>query len=384
MPNYLASADWKKVVKDHQDLRAPGVLLQLDAFAKAEGRKQLLEQVCALNELLDEVKATKSKNAKNKELVAYLDLMTKEANQAIGLLEAQAAKRAKEEEEAAKDDDDDDEKEKDDSEALDVELLNMIKRLKMAKNDAPLRFAVVMKSPKEGALALSKKKISPDQIKEAKADAGGGRIAARGVCFTEDGKSIFEVPKEVPATLAKVVKFYVFRDTGKKIKPIFRVRVDLEDEGDEAEGEDATGGTANQEKGPQVTTGKVAAAVLRQELETIRLRAVQGVDQLAAVLRALPDPRGTQVADIISQLSTNFPAETGPLLAKLDTAVQSGDTTQVQSLRAEIQKSAKRWMTFLQDNADHIRGCEINPLGVTVNISEPIRAALKSIVRITR
>lgn len=384
MPNYLASADWKKVVKDHQDLRAPGVLLQLDAFAKAEGRKQLLEQVCALNELLDEVKATKSKNAKNKELVAYLDLMTKEANQAIGLLEAQAAKRAKEEEEAAKDDDDDDEKEKDDSEALDVELLNMIKRLKMAKNDAPLRFAVVMKSPKEGALALSKKKISPDQIKEAKADAGGGRIVARGVCFNEDGKSIFEVPKEVPATLAKVVKFYVFRDTGKKIKPIFRVRVDLEDEGDEAEGEDATGGTANQEKGPQVTTGKVAAAVLRQELETIRLRAVQGVDQLAAVLRALPDPRGTQVADIISQLSTNFPAETGPLLAKLDTAVQSGDATQVQSLRAEIQKSAKRWMTFLQDNADHIRGCEINPLGVTVNISEPIRAALKSIVRITR
>jgi hypothetical protein len=238
LPNFLSANDWKKVVKEHADLKAPGIFQQLEAHAKAEGKKDLLEQVAALNELLDEVKAAKTKNGKNKELVTYLDQMVKEANKSIGVLEAKLAKQAKEEE---AEEDEGDEKEKDDSEALDVELLNMIKRLKMAKADAPLRFAVVMKSPKEGSLALSKKKVTPDQIKEAKAGAGGGRVVARGVCFTEEGKSIFETPKEVAGSLSKVVKFYVFRDTGKKIKPIFRVGANLEDEGEEQEGQESEG-----------------------------------------------------------------------------------------------------------------------------------------------
>ena len=49
MADYLSSAEWKKVVKDHKDLKAPGIAVQLDAFQKAEGKKDLLEQIAALN-----------------------------------------------------------------------------------------------------------------------------------------------------------------------------------------------------------------------------------------------------------------------------------------------------------------------------------------------
>jgi hypothetical protein len=293
VPNYLSSADWKKVVKDHKDLKAPGIVVQLDALAKAEGKKDLLEQIGAINELLDEIKAAKAKNSKNKELVTYLDAMTKEANKAMSLAEAQAAKEAKKRKEEEEEDEDDGEEEQDDSKALNPEMLNMVKRLKMAKIEAPLRFALVLKSPKEGSLALSKKKVTPDQIKEAKEGAGGGKIVARGICFTENGKAIFETQKEVPASLAKPVKFFVFRDTGKKIKPIFRVRPDLEDESDENEGEETTETTAKKTGGSAVALAKLkiawnqAKANAKQQLTGLRQTIITEYDDAEAAEAAV-------------------------------------------------------------------------------------------------
>jgi hypothetical protein len=133
----------------------------------------------------------------------------------------------------------------------------------------------------------------------------------------------------------------------------------------------------------QVPVGKVAAAVVRAELEQVRLRAVKGIDQLAAALRRVKDPRGPQVAGIITKLATSFPGEMEPLLQKLETAVQDNKAAQVPALKADIQKAAKTWLAFLQEHAKHIHGCETNPLGVSIQIADPIRAALKSIVKIT-
>ena len=69
------------------------------------------------------------------------------------------------------------------------------------------------------------------------------------------------------------------------------------------------------------------------------------------------------------------------LLARLDGAVKSGDAVEAKSLRGEVQKTAKTMLAFLQDNADFIRGCETNPLGIAIQIAEPIRNSLKSIVK---
>jgi hypothetical protein len=71
-----------------------------------------------------------------------------------------------------------------------------------------------------------------------------------------------------------------------------------------------------------------------------------------------------------------------PLLTRLDAAVTAGDANLLKSLRSEIQNSAKRMLVFLHGNADFIRGCEANPFGISIQIAEPIRASLKSIVKI--
>jgi len=362
VPNYLSSADWKKVVKDQKDLKAPGIIMQLDAYAKAEAKKDLLEQIAALNELLDEIKNAKSKNAKNKELIAYLDPMFKEANKTIGLLEAQAAKRAKDDAKAKKlqeEEEEEDEGEEDESKALDPELLQMVKRLKMAKIDQPLRFAVVMKSPKEGALALSKKKVTPDQIKEAKSNAGGGRVVARGICFTEEGKSIFETPKEVPAALSKVVKFFVFRDTGKKIKPIFRVREDLVDEAEEGEGPE-TGG---------------ASAVNLAKLKIAWNQAKQNAgQQLAALKRAIVaehnDAEAAEAAERLDDVIAQFNEGLSDTLDSYYTA----ELDQRPALREKLISILNNYLVFVKNSplVAHIEDNPFQPVTIRATLAAPL------------
>ena len=52
MADYLSSAEWKKVLKEHKDVKAPGIVTQLDAYQKAETKK-LSEQMAAVTEKLD-------------------------------------------------------------------------------------------------------------------------------------------------------------------------------------------------------------------------------------------------------------------------------------------------------------------------------------------
>ena len=200
MADYLSSAEWKKVLKDHKDLKAPGIGVQIDAFQKAEAKKDLLEQIAALNELLDEVKAAKTKNAKDKELVEYFDGITKDAKKKVGTLETQAAKQAKQEakQEEAEQREKEDSEELPEEQAKDQELLAMVKRAMTAKRDQPLRYAILQQTRKEGALVLGKATVPADKIQAARQKAGGGRIVSRGICFNENGKLIFESPRKCP------------------------------------------------------------------------------------------------------------------------------------------------------------------------------------------
>lgn len=289
MADYLSSAEWKKVVKDHKDLKAPGIAVQLDAFQKAEGKKDLLEQIAALNELLDEVKGAKAKNAKDKELVEYLDGITKDAKKKVGTLETQAAKKAKQEEAEQREKDAAEELPEED--AKDKELLAMVKRALTANRDQPLRYAILQQSAKEGALVLGKATVPADKIQAAREKSGGGRIVSRGICFNENGKLIFESPREAPATLPQATRLFVFRDTGKKINPIFRVASDVEDEmaGGEGAAKTTSQSTTKQTANPvaEKTAGTTAEKTSAQAEGKAQEQQPQAEKQNGAALAAV-------------------------------------------------------------------------------------------------
>ena len=118
------------------------------------------------------------------------------------------------------------------ADAIDEELLKGLKQAKTKR----LRFVAVMKGGSDGVLILSKFKISPAEITEAKKKSGGSAVI-RGVCFGEDGKHVFETAKVPPASLAKTLKLIARRDTGLIINPICRMGTDpdlAEDEVPEA------------------------------------------------------------------------------------------------------------------------------------------------------
>jgi hypothetical protein len=144
----------------------------------------------------------------------------------------------------------------------------------------------------------------------------------------------------------------------------------------------ATGAAAARSAAPPV--GKVAAAVLRLELQQVRLQAAQGVGELESALRKTDNPRAREVAALIRKLAAGFPTEMEGLLQRLDAAVKANDAGGAQKIRGEVQQAAKGWLGYLQANAEHIQGCESNPWGIKVRIAEPIRKSLTAILKTTQ
>lgn len=105
--------------------------------------------------------------------------------------------------------------------SLDTNLASGLKGARKATQEKPHFFAMVVKSPSAGQLIVSRKKIPPKQIAEAKKDVGGATVV-KGVCYAgENGHTQFETAKgPVPAweTLARRLA----RDrAGLSIKPLF-------------------------------------------------------------------------------------------------------------------------------------------------------------------
>src|SRR5438270_9697308 len=116
-------------------------------------------------------------------------------------------------------------------EELDAELATGLKAAKGKR----MYFAVVLKGGADGALIVSKQKVPAPAIAEAKKKCGGSAVI-KGACFGEEGKHIFEVAKEPPATLANTLKLIAKRDSGLSIHAECRVGSDpdLVDEEDKA------------------------------------------------------------------------------------------------------------------------------------------------------
>ena len=106
---------------------------------------------------------------------------------------------------------------------LDEELVGGLKAAKSKR----AYFALVLKGSNDGALIVSKTKVAPTAITEAKKESGGSTIV-KGFCKYEDGKYVFETANDAPATAAQAVKFIAKRDAGLTVNAEFRVSNDPE------------------------------------------------------------------------------------------------------------------------------------------------------------
>src|SRR5262245_6445727 len=101
----------------------------------------------------------------------------------------------------------------------DPKLAAALKLAKSASKDAPILFTMVPKGTNDGLLIVSKNKISSGDISQAKKKCGGTTHLS-GRCFMEDGKLVFEMGKEPPATMAKALKEIMIRDAEMTFTPL--------------------------------------------------------------------------------------------------------------------------------------------------------------------
>jgi len=108
----------------------------------------------------------------------------------------------------------------------DTELLTALKMAKSKK----MFFAFIPKGGSDGHLIVSKVKIPPKRIAEAKKEHGGG-APVTGKCIGGDnGAMLFQVAKAAPPALAAAVKKVAKRDTGLSIDPEFQLAGDADAE----------------------------------------------------------------------------------------------------------------------------------------------------------
>src|SRR5438067_3748436 len=102
---------------------------------------------------------------------------------------------------------------------------DLVTALKMAKGKK-MFFAFVPKGS-DGKLIVSKAKIPPKQIAEAKKEIGGGN-AVTGKCFGPINNMVFQVAKVAPPTMEAALKKVAKRDSGLAVIPQVQIAGDAD------------------------------------------------------------------------------------------------------------------------------------------------------------
>ena len=270
-------------------------------------------------------------------------------------------------------------------EELDAELAAGLKQAKGKR----MYFAVVLKGGADGALIVGKQKIPPTAIAEAKKKCGGSAVI-KGACFGEEGKHIFEVAKEPPATLANALKLIAKRDSGLSIHPECRVGSDpdLKDEDETSGGQQPSTTTAKQtttttekqpgQKGPLPETAKYEAAL--STWEKASAAALSATDKLLSALQAKNDEVATAIAAIIGKMRNDFPDTLDDALSNLAKSAKAGNAVDAESYRFKSEIAIKASLAYLNNNAKTIEACENNPFGVGVPFRAALTEALKQVL----
>lgn len=221
--------------------------------------------------------------------------------------------------------------------------------LKQAKT-RPMYFAVVMKSPGEGTLIVSKTKVSPKAINEAKQDLGGGQIFQGRCAGEETGGLMFTTSKEPPATLNKTLKAVISRDAGLTLKVDVQQGAAAADDEDKESGQGSAPSIAS--KGPEpdkngITKrlGGVVAEYTKLQSSPVA-RGPEGdslkkqFDLVKSAIAKQDWPGASRILDEVDRLLAR--AKTGQILYQL--GFQNGSAPlgeQSQKMRATLQKQAQ-------------------------------------------
>lgn len=92
---------------------------------------------------------------------------------------------------------------------VDSELAVNVKAAKTKR----MYFAFVAKGGSDGALVLSKSKVTPVLITDAKKKSGGTKVY-QGACFGDGDKLVFEMAQDAPPTMEDTLKKVIHRETG--------------------------------------------------------------------------------------------------------------------------------------------------------------------------
>ncbi len=134
----------------------------------------------------------------------------------------------------------------------DAALASALKQAKSKK----MFFAFVPKGT-DGKLIVSKSKVNPKVVADAKKETGGGTPII-GKCFGDGKNMVFEVKKAAPATMVAALKKVIHRDAGLSLIPDIQVAGHAED--DEEETEDAGAAGAAGDAGADAPAANDAAS----------------------------------------------------------------------------------------------------------------------------
>jgi hypothetical protein len=249
-------------------------------------------------------------------------------------------------------------------------------------------FVLVLKGATDGVLLVSKIRIPPAAISDAKKASGGGGIVQGFVSFA-DGAYLFETGKEAPATAAQAVKAIAARDAGMAIHANFRLGEETEHEeahSEETPHDTTTAKTAPQTKQkpktsplqPHPEAAKFAAAL--QEWEQASAAALHATDQLIAALEAADDDLADAIAQVVEQLRADFPDTLDAALTGLAASANAGKTADAETFRMKSEIAIKAALAYLGNNSKTIEGCEHNPFGISVSFRAPLTDALKQVL----
>jgi hypothetical protein len=241
-------------------------------------------------------------------------------------------------------------------------------------------FALVMKGGADGALIVAKAKVPPAAIAEAKKKSGGSAVS-QGICFYEDGKYIFELAKEPPATMARLIKTIAKRDAEMTINVECRM-------GTDAELADANGtdGAAATPPVAAATTTPAKAGFSTADFNKSRLswdaakKKIHGdMEKLNTAIRAdLPEDAtlGKELVEYIDEMLTSVDKN---LEGALDSVVKAGTDADRQSAKAAALGVIDRYQKTVAINPG-VKQVQRNPV-MPINILTPLNATLDVIKR---
>lgn len=133
-----------------------------------------------------------------------------------------------------------------------------------------------------------------------------------------------------------------------------------------------------------VPQGLVAERVRALELaasswQVGRMRSVQGLGELVAVLMRNDDHQLLEIASRISGIASQLPDALEARLDGLRAAVEAGGDAGIKAAKEAVSVELRAVAGFLKNDALNLRNCEANPFGVQVSVVAPLADALKSI-----